>query len=423
MMSSSKVLVVGAGVVGAMTALALQERGYAVTLVDRNTPGNGCSFGNAGNVSPGGVVPYAMPGTLLDVPRWVLDRTGPLAIRAGHLPRLTPWLVGWLKASQPSNAFAVSRAMHAMHAHTFDDYLPLLAEIGEPDLIKRTGQLYVSRRPNGAQGDALVARMREAADVHVEPLAGPQIREVEPAVSPKFVSGLYLPGNGNCANPHRLVTVLAEAFARRGGTVLQGEVTGFEMGPSGPSAARLADGGQVPFDHLVAAAGAWSRKLVQMLGVDAPLEAERGYHVTLPDPGVMPKRPVTDRDRAFATAPMELGLRIAGTAEFAEVDATPDWRRAEILLKHGADLYPGLKTEGHTRWMGPRPSMPDGLPVVDRSPHHANVVFVFGNGHFGLTAAPMMGRLAAELVSGTTPSVDIAPYRITRFGGGTRRAA
>src|SRR5690606_16355938 len=169
----------------------------------------------------------------------------------------------------------------------------------------------------------------------------------------------------------------------------------------------------------VIAAGAWSNKLTSLLGTTVPLEAERGYHITLTDPGVLPSMPVTNKDFSFATAPMEMGLRLAGTAEYAGLEAEPNWARAQVLLDHAKNMFPGIRTAEYTRWMGMRPALPDGLPVLDRSPRFGTVLFAFGNAHFGLTAAPMMGQLTAALAASETPSIDLTPFSIARFSGRT----
>ena len=155
--------------------------------------------------------------------------------------------------------------------------------------------------------------------------------------------------------------------------------------------------------------------MTAQLGTRVPLEAERGYHLMLPRPGVALRMPLVDRDHNFTMTPMDCGLRLGGTAEFAGVDAPPDYRRARILLEHGRRALPGLNGEGATEWMGCRPSLPDGLPIIDRSPRFANVFFAFGHAHFGLTEAPTTGKLIAEMIGGRPTSIDMTPFRVGRF--------
>ncbi|MGH6720355.1 MAG: NAD(P)/FAD-dependent oxidoreductase, partial [Alphaproteobacteria bacterium] len=232
--------------------------------------------------------------------------------------------------------------------------------------------------------------------------------------APGYPWGALLPDVGRVLDPGGLVVGLARHALRRGARVVRAEARDFAIGPDGPRAV-LTDSGAIPADAIVVAAGAWSHRLARRLGSRVPLETERGYHVTIPDPGVMPRRMILPYGDGFIATPMAMGLRIAGTVELASLDAPPDWRRADVLLAKARALFPGLRTTGATRWMGHRPSLPDSKPVISRSPVHANVFYAFGHGHLGLTGAAITGRLIGDVVAGRPPAVDLAPFRVDRF--------
>src|SRR5262245_16013810 len=101
MSTNGEVVVVGAGIVGVCTAWHLQRRGARVALIDRDAPGMGCSFGNAGALSFGSVAPLAMPGVMRDALRMLLDPAAPLRIPLSYLPIATPWLWQFVRASRP----------------------------------------------------------------------------------------------------------------------------------------------------------------------------------------------------------------------------------------------------------------------------------------------------------------------------------
>jgi D-amino-acid dehydrogenase len=414
MADAKHITVIGAGIVGIGCASYLQRAGYRATIVDSRPPGEGCSFGNAGLISPGACVPFSMPDLVWQVPRMLADPLGPLAVRWPYLPQALPWLLRFLAAGRTRHVREVSRAMAALHGNCFDAYLPLLKAAGAEDLVRRSGTLYVSKKENGAVGDVLTNALREAAGVKVEAVGAAELRQLEPALSPDYRSGLFFPDNGHSVNSFRLVQVLAEQVTRDGGEILRRTVKGFRFDVERPTAL-VTDGGDLAIDKLVIAAGAWSHRLTAQLGTALPLEAERGYHVMLPNPGVFPRLPASNKDHGFAATPMENGLRFAGTVEIGGVDASPDYRRAKILLQHGKGMYPGLNTEGMTEWMGCRPSLPDGLPVIDVSPRFPSVFFAFGHSHYGLMGAAITGKLIAELATGAAPSIDLAPYRADRF--------
>ncbi|MFI4948019.1 MAG: NAD(P)/FAD-dependent oxidoreductase, partial [Alphaproteobacteria bacterium] len=179
------------------------------------------------------------------------------------------------------------------------------------------------------------------------------------------------------------------------------------------------DAGELAADAAVVCAGAHSRSLAAALGDRVPLETERGYHLMIRDPEVMPHIPTADADGKFVATPMALGLRFAGTVELAGLAAPPDWRRARILLAQGRKMLPGLAAshpdERLSMWMGHRPSLPDSLPVIGPSRASPDVIYAFGHGHVGMTAAPMTGKIVADLVAGRAPPIDIAPFAAGRF--------
>ena len=412
-MSKAHVTVVGAGIVGVCSAAWLQREGFRVTLIDAGPVGEGSSFGNAGNLSPGAVVPYMIPGFWKELPGW-LAQNGPLAVRPGYFFKVLPWLLTAVKTSRAETAMKTSRAMHALHDGTLEAYDALTRNTAAAALIEHCGQLYVSTKIDAAQGSAIAQRMREAAGVKYTLLDPMEIRELEPALAPIFKSGMLLPDNGRCKNPHELVRLIAAEAERNGATILHGKVTGFQT--NGKSVTSIVVDGQAQaVERVVIAAGAASGRLSAQLGMPLPVEAERGYHITIGDPGVSPRIPVSNVDAKFVCSPMNMGLRVAGTAEFAGYDAEPNWRRAELLEAQARAMFPGLNIEKVTRWMGRRPSLPDGLPVLGAAPGFANAFFAFGNSHFGMSAGPVMGKVIAELVAGRATSIDIAPFAAKRF--------
>jgi len=413
-MSEPRVTVIGAGIVGVASALWLQRAGFRVTIVEAGGIGEGASFGNAGNISPGAVVPYLIPGIWREAAGWLFDAEAPLAVRPGYFLKALPWLTSAVRSAGEAAALATSRAMQALHGDVFDSYETLTRGTEAEGLVERSGQLYVSEKEGAAEGSALARRMRELAGVRTVALDWMEIRELEPALAPIFKSGLLLPDNGRCKNPHQLVTALARAAERNGAEIVRGKVTGFQVDGARVQA-MVVDGAPRPVERVLIAAGAASKRLCDALRLRIPLEAERGYHITIEDPGVAPRIPVTNTDAKFACSPMNMGLRLAGTAEFAGIDAAPNWQRAELLKRQAQRMFPGVRLTKVTRWTGDRPSLPDGLPVLGRAPRLDNAYLAFGNSHFGMTAGPGMGKAIAEVIAGARAGIDLAPFDPGRF--------
>ena len=410
----TRVVVIGAGIIGAATALVLQRDGFAVTLVDKGAPGMECSYGNGGAISPDFCVPASLPGMLKRVPRWFADPLGPLVVRWRRLPVALPWLLRWIRAGRIAQVEAASAALRALHAPSLLVYERLLGA-HSAGLIERTGQIYVWKSDRATPTEQLARALRERHGVATQALDANQIHALDPDLAPGFAKGLYFPDNGHTVNPLRLVQTMVELFEMAGGQLLRRNVVGFERNEGRVTAVACEGNAPLATDNVVIATGIRSSQLVSRLGDSVPLEAERGYHVMLPDPGVRPRIKISNRDHMFGLTPMEHGLRISGTVEFAHPDAPMDERRANALLVHAKRMYPGLNGGGAKFWMGSRPSTPDSLPVIDRARKFRNVVYAFGHGHTGLTGAPMTANLVAALLADRSAPIDPSPYRLNRF--------
>ena len=416
--TARRVGVIGAGMVGVCAASWLQRDGHSVFLVEPGAPGEGASFGNAGCFNGSSVTPAAMPGFLRNVPRWLMDPLGPLSLRWGHLPAILPYLVRMVRAATPEKVAAQAQALRPLIAPTVPLVRELAREAGAEALIHQRGHLYVYRSLEALAKDRLAWSLRRANGVAVDEFEADELRQLEPTLSRKYVRGLLVRENGHTEDPFGLVSRLAERFRGRGGEIVRARAFGFRLDDGRLTAIRT-DGGELPVDAAVVCAGAYSRPLAAGLGDRIPLETERGYHLMVQEPEVMPRIPIADADGKFVATPMAGGLRFAGTVELAGLTAPPDWRRARILLTQGRRMLPGLAVdhpdERISVWMGHRPSLPDSLPVLGRSWVSPDVIYAFGHGHIGMTAAPMTGRIVADLIAGRPPAIDIAPFAPDRF--------
>lgn len=413
-----RIAVIGAGMVGVCAARWLQRDGHSVFLVEQGNPGEGASFGNAGAFNGSSVTPTAMPGVIRNVPRWLMDPLGPLSLRWSYLPAILPYLVRFVRSATPGKVRAQARALRPLIAPTVPLVRELAREAGAEDLIHQRGHLYVYRSAGALAKDAFAWALRRENGVAVDEFDADELRQLEPVLSREYVRGLLVRENGHTSNPFALVTRLVEQFRRDGGEVVRARALGFRLDGSRLTAIR-SDAGELPADAAVVCAGAHSKPLAAALGDRVPLETERGYHLMIRDPEVMPRIPTADADGKFVATPMELGLRLAGTVELAGLSAPPDWRRAQILLTQARRMLPGLAAQHPddrlTTWMGHRPALPDSLPVLGSSRASPDVIYAFGHGHIGMTAAPMTGRLVADLVAGRPAPIDIAPFAPGRF--------
>ena len=413
-MAARTVAVIGAGIVGTVAACFLRREGHAVTLYDRDAPGSGASFGNSGVISPAGVMPVAMPGVLRKVPRWLLDETGPLYVDWRELPRLLPWLIAFLRAGREDRVRAISASLAALNGPTLDLLMPLLREAGLDALVLRKGMLYLDPAGRESIGENLTVSLQRSSGHRVEVLDAAGIRDLEPALAPGFTKGAFVPAAAHTVDPHRLVTGLAAHFERLGGTFRRARVDRI-VARAGDRAAVDSGGELHDHDAVVVAAGVWSRPLAAGLGYRVPLVAQRGYHATFTDPGIVLNTVILPTAVAATIVPMAMGIRIGGTVEFARDGAPPNGKRADALCHHAKATLPALNVEERTTWMGERPCTPDSLPVLGRAPRHPAVLFAFGHGHQGVIGAAKTAEAIADLVAERTPSLDLAPFDLGRF--------
>jgi D-amino-acid dehydrogenase len=408
-------VVVGAGIVGICTALALRERGWQVTLVDRLAPGEGCSFGNAGILASHAVVPTALPGLLRQVPRLLVDPQSPLVLRWASLPNTLPWLLRFCRATNAAQVQRSADAMKALYSSAVALHQDLARQAGVPELVRTTPGLYVHRDPTGIDlVNGLAWRLRRERGAEIELLEGAALRDAEPALSPAYQRGVRMGPMGYSTNPWRLTLAYAALLAQQGGRLMRADVRALRPLDNGVRVETAGD--TVDADTVVVAAGAWSLALVEPLGLKLPLIAERGYHMTFADTGIELKHVVSEVELHVAVTPMEPGLRIAGTEEIGLADDPPAWRRAAVLQAHAKRMFPSARLAGGTRWMGPRPGTPDSLPAIGPLPGHTNIFIAAGHGHLGLTGGPHTGRIVAALASGERPAFALEAYAPDRFG-------
>jgi D-amino-acid dehydrogenase len=393
-----RVAVVGAGIIGACVSLALAKRGAEVVLVDRDEPGRGCSYGNSGAISAGSVAPVAMPGVLASVPKMLLDDESPLFLPPGYLPKALPWLLKFVASATAARVAESAKSLDGFHRGAVEKHVSLAAEVGVPELILRRGHLHLYPDEAALAKDAGGWRMREAYGYKFERLDRGGILALEPGVGERYKIGVYLADHATILNPLRYVQAIVRKFSSMGGQVQRADVRKLQSLPQ--SRWRLDAGSATgDFDHAIVAAGAWSPRLLDPLGVHVSLESQRGYHVQFPGASHMVSRTVILADKKIFVTPMEEGLRVGGTVEIAGLHRPPDPRRAAILEKIVRETFPGLDGIWPTMWMGHRPCMPDSVPVVGPAEGKPGLWLALGHGHLGMTdSIGTSERIAAALL-------------------------
>jgi D-amino-acid dehydrogenase len=401
--------------------MELLRDGNRVTIIEPGEAGGeqAASYGNGTLLNPSSVIPMSTPGIWKKVPGYLLDPLGPLTIRWRYLPRLIPWLRRFVTAgSTPEKLARIARALQPLLADAPARHRALAEEAGVGDLITRQGGLYAFPDRAAFEAEALSWRVRHDNGTRWLEMDEDELRQREPTLSRRYKFGLLVEENGQCRDPGAYVAALIRHAVASGAALRKARATGFRI-EGGRLRAVITDAGDVQADKAVISAGAHSKRLAAAAGDHVPLETERGYHVVIKDPGVAPRYAVSPSDGKMAFAMTPAGLRIGGQVELAGIEAEPNWKRAEVLLKFARVVYPDLPEdlppERIKMWMGHRPSTPDGLPCLGPASGCADIIHAFGHGHVGLTAGATTGKYVADIIGGRPPSSDLAPYSARRF--------
>lgn len=418
--NSLHVAIVGAGINGVCTAIALLDEGYRVTLIDPSPMGGpqAASFGNGAFLSPNSIIPMSMPGLWRKVPGYLLDRDGPLTIDWRSLPRLAPWLMRFLLSGfTEARARRTAATLSQLLADGPDRHQALCDRIGRPDLIQRDGLTYVFPTRKDFEADGLGWRLRAENGVVWHELDRAALEQREPGLSPAYTFGIWVPAGANCRDPGAYVAALGDYARAQGADLRQASVTGFRLEGRRLVGVETTEG-VLPCDRAVITAGIGARAMAHQLGDRVLMESERGYHVQLEteDNPISLRHPTMPSDGKMANTRLHGGVRAAGQVELSSTDAPPNWRRAEILLKHLYHMWPELPRDAKvTRWQGNRPSTPDGLPVIGPARASDQVFYAFGHGHVGLSAGPKTAAIVTALMTGRAPPIDASPFSARRF--------
>jgi D-amino-acid dehydrogenase len=411
--SRTDIAVIGAGIVGICAAAYLAETGRSVTVIDRTGICEETSSGNAAAFAFSDVLPLAQKGMMRNLPRWLLDPLGPLAIPPAYLPRLLPWLYHFWRAGRSGYEGALAAQASLMRLAEAE-WMALMERSDTRPMLREDGSLELYESEAEFQASLPGWAARERHGIGFRHVAGAELSELQPGLAPRFVKGTFVPGWKTVSDPMLLGKAVWKYAENKGATFLKGKVVDVETSDGGISI-RLDDRRTLNPTTLIVTAGAWSHLWARHFGDVIPLETERGYNTTLPVDAFDVKRQLIFSGHGFVVTPLETGLRVGGAVELAGLDRPPNFARSKAMLEKARLFLPGLKTEGGREWMGFRPSLPDSLPVIGRARSAANVCYAFGHGHLGLTQAAATGRLIRDLVSGEVPAIDLQPFSPQRF--------
>ncbi|HYE30683.1 MAG TPA: FAD-dependent oxidoreductase [Methylomirabilota bacterium] len=413
-----RLVIIGGGVIGLSSAYYAAERGFEVTVLDRNpAERDGCSFGNAGMIVPSHFVPLAAPGAVALGLKWMFNPESPFWIK----PRLDTELFDWsLKFWQASNSAHVSRAaplLRDLHMASRAAFEALAAITGNGFELVQRGLLMLCKNAHTLEEEAAMAGKARELGVPADVLDSAAAAKLDLGIKMDIAGAVHFPKDCHLT-PGKFMASLQALCAKSGVRfVHSAEVTSIERSGDRINAIK-SNQGEFDADEFLLAGGSWSAELAKSVGLKIPMQAGKGYSLTLEKPPEKPAICAILTEARVAVTPMGSKLRIGGTMEIAGLNEDVNPVRVQGIIKSVPRYYPNFRDEhfaGVKPWRGLRPCSPDGLPYVGRTRRFNNLTIATGHAMMGLSLGPVTGKLVSETLSGGKPSIDLTLLNPDRY--------
>ncbi|HEX4350485.1 MAG TPA: FAD-dependent oxidoreductase [Verrucomicrobiae bacterium] len=415
---SKSILIIGAGAIGLSTALHCARKGHRVTVLERNgAERSGCSFGNAGMIVPSHFVPLAAPGMVKLGLKWMWNPESPFYIQ----PRLDGELLDWgIKFWREANAEHVRHSAPLLRDLSFASRAMFeeLAVSSKDDfgLVTR-GLLMLCKTQHGLDDEAKFAAQANQLGVPAEVLNASAVAKLDPGVTMDIAGAVYFPKDAHFT-PDRYLGVLQKLCEKLAVRLVWDTEVRALVAAKNRLATVKANSGEFDFDELILCGGSWSPLLARELGLKIPIQAGKGYSLTLKQPRELPQLCSIFTEARMAVTPMGSALRFGGTMEIAGLNEDINSVRVQGIIKAVPNYFPKFSPQdfdGVAPWCGLRPCSPDGLPYLGRTAKFSNLVIATGHAMMGMSLSPVTGKLVSEIVSGEKLSFDLGLLSPDRF--------
>lgn len=415
-MDSGRVVIIGGGVIGLCAGYYALRRGFAVTVIDRESPGgDNCSMGNAGMIVPSHFTPLAAPGMMAKGLRWMMNPESPFFVRPRLDPALLRW--GWLFYRHSTEAHVAAarellRDLNLESRRLFGE----LAQDGDFGLVQR-GLLMLCNTAKGLAEEAEVAEGAHELGLKAEVLDAAATARQDPGVTMEVAGSVYFPQDCHL-DPARFMASMRHRVLELGGVIESGVTIDRIESQGGRVTAVSGNGRRFEGGDFVVAGGSWSAELLATIGLKLPLQAGKGYSLTLPSPPELPELCSIFAEAKVAITPMGGSLRFGGTMEVGGPDLSINPARVQGIVKSVPRYFPKFSEDDFANikpWAGLRPVSPDGIPYLGKVAGLPNLIAATGHAMMGLSLGPVSGRLVADLLAGDPPFRPIDAMAPGRF--------
>lgn len=424
MADSKRVVIVGGGVIGLATAYYCLKQGHRVTVIDRKPARrDGCSFGNAGMIVPSHFIPLAAPGMVQLGLKWMWNPESPFYIKPRLSWDLLSWGMKFWRASTKEHVQRCATVLRDLHLASREAYAELSEGGIAPFDLTQRGLVMLCKDSHVLEEEAHVAKQAQKLGVPAEVLSAEEVSKLDPGVTMDVAGGVYYPRDCHLS-PGKLMAGLEASLVKQGCQFQwESEVDDLPVEQGRVSAVHWRkvagnETGREEADEVVIAGGSWTPLIAKKVRLSLPMQAGKGYSVTLAQPKELPELCSIFTEARVAVTPMGGTLRFGGTMEMSGLNETISPRRVQGILRAVPKYFPAFREEdfaGIAPWVGLRPCSPDGMPYIGRTKRLANLIVATGHAMMGLSLAPVTGKIVAGLVSGDRGEMDLSTVSPDRY--------
>ncbi len=418
------VIIIGAGIIGVSSAYFLAKSGKKVLVIDQNKVGHGCSYQNAGWMTPCFAMPLPMPGMLLKSFKWLLNPNSPLYIKPSLHPDLISWLARFLLSMTEAKSLAAIEALVSISQRSLTLYKELIPAAPSPTHFSQKGLLMVATSQEGLNDIHTELHLGERFGILGKKLTGSECLATEPLLRPNIIGGVHFLNEAS-AEPYETVRHLQKISQDIGVEYLefaklvhleskrinssqceysasieflsQESKPVTEENPLEESSLRRV---KLSSSQVLLTTGSWSKSLGKKWGVNLPVFGGKGYSMHSEDVEFPLSYPIMYLEKKIALTPRQNGFRLAGTLELVDQDFSMTSRRVKNII-HGTKEILRTREPFTTTppWVGLRPCTPDGLPMMGELSRSPGLYVSLGHQMLGFQSGLGSGEFISQVMN------------------------
>jgi D-amino-acid dehydrogenase len=412
-----KAVIIGGGIIGLCSAYYLQKSGWQVTVIERDSLDDNCSFGNAGMIVPSHFVPLASPGIVAQGIKWLFDSKSPFYVKPALNWEMANWGIKFIQHANKKNVAHSATYLRDLNLLSRSLYEELATQPGFDFALEEKGIIMYYKTAKTGEEEIHLAGKAKELGLNAEVLTREQAQALEPEVTLDVMGAVHYHCDAHLY-PNKLMTQLIKSFTDNGGILETNCIVSSIETANGNIKTIHTNKGDFSADKFVLTGGSWLPGLSKLAGIGIPLMPGKGYSITQNNPAKKLRIPAILCEAKVAITPMDGRMRYGGTMEIAAVNNTININRVKGIIesvpKYFTDLEVALP-ETKDIWYGFRPCSPDGLPYLGNSRKIKNLIIAGGHSMMGLSLGPATGKLVAELANGTSTAVKIDAFDPERF--------